>query len=74
MKFFYLSSHPNENGHYVVHDRECELIPNSYDRDYLGPYNTGNEALRKALTLKDNVVLCENCCSTGDQSIITNIK
>ena len=74
MKFFYLSSHPNENGLYVVHDRECELIPNSYDRDYLGPYNTGNEALRKALTLKDNVVLCENCCLSGDQSIITNIK
>ncbi len=74
MKFFYLSSLPNENGLHVVHDRDCELIPDAYDRDYLGPYNTGSEALRKALTMKNEVGLCENCCVASQHSFVTNPK
>lgn len=74
MKFFYLSSNPNNQGLHEVHDRECEHIPGSYDRDYLGPFNTGKEALRKALTIKKKVVLCENCCKSQGYSIIANLK
>ncbi|MEB2785192.1 hypothetical protein [Algoriphagus persicinus] len=74
MKFFYLSSQPNDSGLHEVHDRECEYIPSSYDRDYLGPYNTGKEAMRKAMTLKKKVGLCENCCNTKSHSIISNLK
>ncbi|TXD78999.1 hypothetical protein [Algoriphagus ratkowskyi] len=73
MKFFYLSSKPNNKGLHEVHDRDCVLIPDPYDRDYLGPYNTGNEALRKALTLKQDVDLCENCCKSAGHSIISNV-
>ena len=74
MKFFYLSSNVNVKGLHEVHDRDCEYIPDSYDRDYLGPYNSGKEALRKALTLKNEVGLCENCCSCTGQSIIYNMN
>ncbi|MEP1086918.1 hypothetical protein [Algoriphagus sp.] len=74
MKFFYLSSNPNESGQHEVHDRDCVLIPDSYDRDYLGPYNTGNEALRKAQTMKTEVGLCKHCCNTHDQPIISILK
>lgn len=74
MKFFYLSSNPNDSGQHEVHDRDCVLIPDSYDRDYLGPYNTGKEALRKALTLKPEVGLCENCCNSTGHSIISTLN
>ena len=74
MKFFYLSSNPNDNGLHEVHDRECELIPDSYDRDYLGPFNSGNEAMRQALTLKDEVGLCENCCAHKSDPTISLLK
>ncbi|RAI89461.1 hypothetical protein [Algoriphagus yeomjeoni] len=74
MKFFYLSSNPNENGIHEVHDRECEHIPSAYDRDYLGPFNTGKEALRKALAIKEKVGLCESCCTSKVSSFISSMK
>ncbi|WP_339868204.1 hypothetical protein [uncultured Algoriphagus sp.] len=73
MKFFYLSTVPNDNGLHEVHDRECEQIPDSYDRDYLGPFNSGNEAMRKALTIKNEVSLCDNCCKSMGYSAISNL-
>lgn len=72
MKFFYLSSKPNDFGLHEIHDRDCEHIPDSYDRDYLGPYNSGEEALRKALTFKNEVGLCKNCCSCSHSPIKMN--
>ncbi|MDR7127812.1 hypothetical protein J2X69_000140 [Algoriphagus sp. 4150] len=74
MKFFYLSSNPNKDGLHEIHDRECEYIPSSYERDYLGPYNSGKEAMRKALTIRNGVALCKNCCSTTVHSIISDLS
>lgn len=74
MKFFYLSSKPNKVGHFEIHDKECELIPNSLERDYLGPFNNGREALRKALLMKTNAVCCENCCLTKTQTVFITAK
>ena len=74
MKFFYLSSKPNSIGEYEVHEKECEHIPNSLDRDYLGPFNNGNEALRKAEQLNPAVTLCKACCSQTFQSIFFKPK
>jgi hypothetical protein len=62
MKFFYLSSIPSESGFFLVHERECKDIPDPMNRDYLGPFNNGDEALRKALTLNSKALKCENCC------------
>lgn len=73
MKFFYLSSTPNDSGLHEVHDRECEHIPSVYDRDYLGPFNSGKEAMRKALTLKKEVGLCESCCSSNSHSTYPHV-
>lgn len=74
MKFFYLSSKPNSNGAYEVHNQECEHIPDSLDRDYLGPFNNGTEALRKAEKLQPSVALCKACCSQTFQSVIFKPK
>ncbi len=70
MKFFYLSSKPNTAGKFEIHDRECDLLPNALDRDYLGPFNNGKEAMRKAETLKSEVSICSNCCVSNFQAII----
>ena len=74
MKFFYLSSKANPVGHFVIHEKECELIPDSLDRDYLGPFNNGQEALRKALSIKSNVVCCENCCKPVSRTVFSSVK
>ncbi|WP_439488400.1 hypothetical protein [Algoriphagus sp.] len=74
MKFFYLSSNPNDEEAYVIHERECGDMPGIYERDYLGPYNSGQEALRKASSLKHNVKLCEKCCKPQEYSVVSNIK
>ena len=74
MKFFYLSSIPNDSGIHEVHDRECDRIPSAYDRDYLGPYNTGKEALRKASGIKEKVGLCDACCKPMDRSFVSSMK
>jgi RecJ-like exonuclease len=70
MKFFYLASEPNSEGKFEIHERDCELIPSAYDRDYLGPYNCGKEALSKALTVREASVLCEKCSSAGNVTVI----
>lgn len=61
MKFYYLATEPNSDGKFEIHERDCELIPSAYDRDYLGPYNSGKEALSKAQKIKSEPVLCERC-------------
>ena len=74
MKFFYLSSMPNQNGQFEIHEKECEFIPDSIDRDYLGPFNNGQEALRKALLMKQTAVCCESCCKPTFQAVFTSLK
>ncbi|GAB3222194.1 hypothetical protein J0A67_11840 [Algoriphagus aestuariicola] len=69
MKFFYLSSTANASGNYEVHEKECEFIPGSLDRDYLGPFNNGREALRKAVSLNPQSVCCESCCKSPVKAI-----
>lgn len=74
MKFFYLSSKPNTAGKFEIHDRECDLLPNPLDRDYLGPFNNGKEAMRRANDVKSEVCLCVACCASSFQAIITSIS
>ncbi|MBN7812548.1 hypothetical protein J0A68_16455 [Algoriphagus sp. H41] len=70
MKFFYLSSIANGNGDFEIHDKECGSIPGSLDRDYLGPFNNCQEALRKAQSLNPKAVCCDSCCKTTFQAVI----
>jgi hypothetical protein len=74
MKFFYLSSKVNPDGHYEVHEKECPHLPGPLDRDYLGPFNNGREALRKAESIKPGAVCCENCCKPSFQAMFNSIK
>jgi hypothetical protein len=75
MKFFYLSSKPNSIGKFEVHEKECQNIPEAIDRDYLGPFNNGREALRKATQIQEASVCCEVCCGSGlDPLIVQSIR
>lgn len=74
MKFFYLSSKPNQEGNFEIHERECDSIPESLDRDYLGPFNNGPEAMRKAQSLNPLASLCPTCCTNTFQAIIFKEK
>lgn len=65
MKFFYLSSLPNDLGNYEIHEKECVSIPDAIDRDYLGPFNNGAEALRKATQINGKAVCCSECCKSN---------
>ncbi|WP_296698845.1 hypothetical protein [Algoriphagus sp.] len=69
MKFFYLSSNPTSEGNYEIHERECDLIPDILDREYLGPFNNGKEAMRKALDLNPKASTCEKCCISSYQAV-----
>ncbi|MGM0945227.1 MAG: hypothetical protein ACQEW9_08590 [Bacteroidota bacterium] len=74
MKFFYLSSKPNEAGKFEIHHRECDFIPDALERDYLGPFNNGLEAMRKAQSIQSESCLCEACCSNTFQSVFFKNK
>jgi hypothetical protein len=74
MKFFYLSSKANSKGDFEIHEKECEFIPGALDRDYLGPFNNGREALRKAMSMKSTAVCCESCCKSTFSAIINSSK
>ncbi len=69
MKFFYLESNPNKEGKYEIHERECDLIPDILDREYLGPFNNGKEAMRKALNMNPKACTCEKCCNSSFQGV-----
>jgi hypothetical protein len=74
MKFFYLSSKVNPKGQYEVHEKECSHLPGALDRDYLGPFNNGTEALRKAATIKTNAVCCDICCKPVPRGMFVSTK
>ncbi len=74
MKFFYLSFKANGKGGFEIHEKECELIPEPLDRDYLGPFNNGREALRKALLMKSAAVCCESCCKSTFEAVFNSAK
>lgn len=74
MKFFYLSSKPNQVGQFEVHEKECQSIPNAVDRDYLGPFNNGREALRRALQIQQSAVCCQECCKSNFEALVFNSK
>ncbi len=63
MKFFYLSTNCNNQYNFEIHQRECPNIPDILHRDYLGPFNNGQEALRKAMEINSKAFLCQNCCT-----------
>lgn len=74
MKFFYLSTAPNQEGFFEIHEKECEYIPDSLDRDYLGPFNNGMEALRSAVIRNPKSTLCSHCCANITAPIIFSRK
>ena len=74
MKFFYLASNPNNQGEFKIHERECEHIPDLHDREYLGPFNNGSEAMRKAKDLNPKASTCEICCGQTFQTVFVRKK
>ncbi len=64
MKFFYLSTSPNSESKYEIHERNCIHKPAMMDLDYLGPFNSGREALRVARRKNPDAVICSHCCTS----------
>jgi len=64
MKFYYLSTVPNSESKYEVHERNCVYKPEMIDLVYLGPFNSGQEALRKARLKNKAAVTCSSCCNS----------
>ncbi|MDN3203250.1 hypothetical protein [Algoriphagus sediminis] len=64
MKFYYLSTVPNSESKYEVHERNCVYKPEMIDLVYLGPFNSGQEALRKARLRNKLAVTCSSCCTS----------
>lgn len=62
MKFFYLGITKNPFDTSEVHEQNCPSIPSMAERSYLGPFNNGREAMRKAVERKKNVAVCPECC------------
>jgi hypothetical protein len=62
MKFFYISTVSNSDSSYEIHHRDCPYLPDPDKREYIGPFNTGKEALRKAIHANPNACLCPFCC------------
>jgi hypothetical protein len=61
MKYFYMTSDNDSSNTRVIHERDCQLIPSIYDRNYLGPFNTAHEALRRASQKHENLSICPEC-------------
>ncbi|UJP63438.1 hypothetical protein [Mongoliitalea daihaiensis] len=73
MKFFYVSSIPDFKGRFLIHTKECPYIPSMLDRDYLGPFNTGTEAQRKAAKIRTSTSCC-SCCSKDRLMVFSAIR
>lgn len=61
MKFYYLSTKPNNAGDFEIHHRECPKIPSFHDRIYIGPFNNANEALEKTKITHPKSVVPKEC-------------
>ncbi|WP_040490489.1 hypothetical protein [Indibacter alkaliphilus] len=62
MKFYYLSTKANSASQFEIHHRDCPHLPNSEQREYLGAFNSGKEALQMAIHANPNASLCPHCC------------
>lgn len=71
MKFYYLSSVPNNEGHFEIHHRECSDIPTFHDRIYLGPFNNSVEALIQSLKTNTKSVVCKHC---QEETLVTKFS
>ena len=72
MKFYYIATIPNAEGEFEVHERDCDLIPVPYDRNYLGPFNTSQEALRRGQSQNELATVCPMCGSDNSIAYFSN--
>lgn len=74
MKFFYISTEPNKEGEFEIHERDCMDIPDMMIRNYLGPFNNGEEAHRVAKSKNPDAAICDKCCSIQRKTIVWSNK
>lgn len=74
MKFFYIATKPNNQGEFLIHSKNCPYLPDVLERDYLGPFNSGIEALRVAQTNNPKAACCEHCTKQVDSLLSSSIK
>lgn len=66
MHQYYVNSSPQANGDYEVHKENCVNLPSS--RDYVGYFQTCNEAVKEATRIysqSNGCKVCSNECHAG---------
>lgn len=62
MKFF-VDLNKNENNQHLVHRLNCEKLPGSRHREYLGKYTDPKEAVEHANKIEISpATACPHCC------------
>ena len=64
MKHYYVNkeSTGNPNYNHEVHTEDCQWMPTSHNRQYLGYFSNCFEAMKKAKEFYNNVDGCATCC------------
>ena len=61
MHQYYVNLSPQENGDYEVHKENCVNLPSS--RDYVGYFQTCEEAIKEAQKIYPQANGCKRCSS-----------
>lgn len=61
---FYIEKKSRLNNLHIIHQKECELLPQMEGRVQLGFLENFDDAINKGKTLYEAVKLCSYCCSS----------
>lgn len=59
---FYVNKNAHTNGDHEVHRSKCSRLPDAENRQYLGDFNSSQEAVKEAQKFYGQVNNCKNCC------------
>ncbi|WP_366011178.1 hypothetical protein [Kosmotoga sp.] len=61
-KIYYVNKNAQTTGEHEVHTEDCEHLPDTNNRIYLGRFDNCHDAIKKAKNYYDNVDGCYYCC------------
>ncbi len=61
MFYYFIDKNIQISGKHEVHKNDCEFLPDTSSREYLGYFIDCQEAINIAYEKYDNVEACKNC-------------
>lgn len=61
MKKYYVNNNAQANGDHEVHDEDCQYLPSSQNRTYLGIFSNCKDAVEEAKKHHSKVNGCKTC-------------